>query len=314
MKTELEKPALISRKLTHRFGDKVALNSLDLSIPSSGVTALLGANGAGKTTLINCALGLCKPSSGSITVFGRTPGEIDTKHLVGVMLQDSNLPDLLTAREQIELFRSYYRHPLSSDEVIVRCDLGHFVDQRYKKLSGGQKRRVQFALAIIGQPKIVFLDEPTTGLDIGARKIVWNTINELSDSGTAVVLSTHYLEEAESLADHTIVMHQGELVANDSTNNIRAMASGAVIRCETRLDINSLLAINHVQAAQIVGRKTEIRTDNATASLRLLLQADSNLSNLTVSKSSLEDAFIQLSQSQDTGQTQHRDTPTGENQ
>ena len=222
------------------------------------MTALLGANGAGKTTLINCALGLCQPTTGSITLFDKPPGDTKTKHLVGVMLQDSSLPDLLTAREQIELFRSYYHHPLSSDEVIERCNLSRFVDQRYKKLSGGQKRRVQFALAIIGQPKIVFLDEPTTGLDLDARKTVWNTINQLSSSGTAIVLTTHYLEEAESLADHTVVMSQGSVIANDTTDNIRAIANGAVIRCETQLDTTTLLAINHVHAAEKIGRKTEI--------------------------------------------------------
>jgi len=209
--------ALTTKHLVVRFGDKVALNSINLSIADQGVTALLGANGAGKTTLINCALGLCKPSSGELSVFNKKVGNIETKRLIGVMLQDSGLPDLLSPAEHIELFSSYYQNPLSVAELTRRCDLEGFINTRYKHLSGGQKRRVQFALAIVGRPKLVFLDEPTTGLDIDARKTVWNTIDDLRNGGTAVLLTTHYLEEADSLADHTIVMNKGDIIANDST-------------------------------------------------------------------------------------------------
>ncbi|MBL4672792.1 MAG: ABC transporter ATP-binding protein [Arenicella sp.] len=286
--------ALKTTQLSVRFGNKVALNSIDLSISASGVTALLGANGAGKTTLINCALGLCKPSSGSVRLFSKTPGKTESKRLIGVMLQDSALPDLLSAREHIQLFSTYYPNPLSLKQLSQRCGLERFVDKRYKTLSGGQKRRVQFALAIIGQPKIVFLDEPTTGLDIDARNLVWNTINELRHTGTAVLLTTHYLEEADSLADHTIVMNNGEIIANDSTDNIRATASGAVIQCESTLDLSVIGALEDVRSVKMRGRKIEISSRNATASLVALLALDPKLNNLTVSKSSLEDAFKQL--------------------
>jgi ABC-2 type transport system ATP-binding protein len=287
-----------ARNLTHRFGKKVALNNLNLSISGAGVTALLGTNGAGKTTFINCALGLCKPSSGEISLFGYAPGELKTKRLIGVMLQDSSLPDLLTAREHIELFCTYYRDPLSINEIIQRCDLGSFIDTRYKKLSGGQKRRVQFALAILGRPKIVFLDEPTTGLDIDARKVVWNTISELGASGTTVILTTHYLEEADTLADHTIVMSHGSVIANDSTENIRAQSNGAVISCETSLDTTTIKTLAKVKWVEVIGRKTEINSSDATSSLIDLLRLDPELSNLIVRKTSLEDAFIKLNLSQ----------------
>lgn len=297
------KTSLKTKQLTHRFGTKVALDKIDLSIPASGVTALLGANGAGKTTLINCALGLLKPSSGAISLFGQSPGESNTKQMVGVMLQDSGLPDLLTAREQIQLFRSYYQSPLPTNEIIQRCNLMSFIDQRYKKLSGGQKRRVQFALAILGNPKIVFLDEPTTGLDIDARKIVWNTIINLAQSGTAVVLTTHYLEEADSLADHTIVMSHGKVIANDTTANIREAASGAIVRCQTSLDKDRILSFNSVRSVEKLGNNLQIATSDATACLQELLSLDPQLSNLTVSKSSLEDAFVQLNQSQEIAST-----------
>lgn len=289
MKTSLE-----TRSLTRKFGEKTALNSIDLSVSAAGVTALLGANGAGKTTLINCALGLCRPSSGSLSLFGKAPGLLATKRLIGVMLQDADLPDLLTAREHINLFSAYYPNPLSLDELISRCELSDFLNIRYKHLSGGQKRRVQFALSILGRPKMVFLDEPTTGLDIDARKVVWNTINELSETGTAVLLTTHYLEEADTLADHTIVMSQGSIIANDTTDNIRAAASGAVIRCETTADMPTIECLPEVRSIETSSRFVEILSSNASATLAGLLKIDPELKNLTVSKASLEDAFVQL--------------------
>ncbi|MFT4635976.1 MAG: ABC-2 type transport system ATP-binding protein [Arenicella sp.] len=286
--------ALTTTQLSVRFGDKVALNSIDLSIPSNGVTALLGANGAGKTTLINCALGLCKPSSGRLKIFSETPGKIAAKRLIGVMLQDSNLPDLLSAAEHIQLFSTYYPDPLSLEQLSRQCGLERFIHKRYKTLSGGQKRRVQFALAILGRPKIVFLDEPTTGLDIDARNLVWNTINQLRDTGTAVLLTTHYIEEADALADHTIVMSDGNIIANDSTENIRAATTGAVIRCQSSLDLSVIETLTDVRSAKIRGRQLEILSDNPTATLIALLALDPNSANLTVSKSNLEDAFIKL--------------------
>ena len=283
-------------ELTQRFGNNTALDRVSLSIPSSGVTALLGANGAGKTTLINCALGLIKPSSGSITLFGMLPGKPTTKQVVGMMLQDSTLPDLLTAREHIQLFRSYYKKSLTLDEVVERCNLASFLDQRYKTLSGGQKRRVQFALAILGSPKIVFLDEPTTGLDIEARKVVWSTIADLASTGTAVVLTTHYLEEADQLASHTIVMSNGKVIANDTTTNIRKAASGAIIRCETKLNNKELRSVKYIHKVEKFGTSVQITTSNTTACLQELFRRDPSLGNLTVSKPSLEDAFLELNQ------------------
>jgi ABC-2 type transport system ATP-binding protein len=292
MKTSLE-----THCLTHKFGEKVALNNLNLSVPARGVTALLGANGAGKTTLINCALGLCKPSSGSLSLFGKTPGLLETKRLIGVMLQDADLPDLLTAREHINLFSAYYENPLSLDELAQRCELSGLLDSRYKHLSGGQKRRVQFALAILGRPKMVFLDEPTTGLDIDARKVVWNTINELNDTGTAVLLTTHYLEEADTLADRTIVMSGGSIIANDTTDNIRAAASGAVIRFETSIELPAIKRLPNVRSIEVAGRFIEVLSSNASTTLMELLKLDSELKNLTVANASLEDAFLQLTNS-----------------
>lgn len=249
-----EPSPLIIENLSHFFGDKRALDCVDLAIPYSGITALLGANGAGKMTLINRALGLLKPSKGSLQVLGGIAGSQPIKQQIGVMLQDADLPDLLSAREHIALFSTYYPNPIASNDLIKQCDLSEFADTRCKQLSGGQKRRVQFALAILGHPKLVFLDEPTTGLDIKARRILWNTIRELSSAGAAVVLTTHYLEEADALADHVMVINRGKLVADGSTSEILDAVRGAVIRCETCINVSMANTMVGVRTASQSGR------------------------------------------------------------
>ncbi|RBP49613.1 ABC transporter ATP-binding protein [Arenicella xantha] len=286
-------PIIIDR-LTKTFGTTRALDEISLSFPNGGITALLGSNGAGKTSLINCALGLEQPSSGSITVLGGKAGKIDIKRRIGVMLQDSDLPDQLTAREHISLFSTYYEKPHDINALLTLCELDGFADTRYKKLSGGQKRRVQFALAIVGRPQLVFLDEPTTGLDIDARRVLWNTIRDLREQGTSVVLTTHYLEEADTLADHIIVMNAGKIIANAASADIRAAVSGAVIRCQTSLNENHLAALTGVQTVQTSGRFIEILTNSGTQTLRELLSLDDLVTELTVTKPTLENAFKRL--------------------
>ncbi|MFT6269934.1 MAG: ABC-2 type transport system ATP-binding protein [Alphaproteobacteria bacterium] len=161
---------LVATGLKKSYGNVEALAGLDLNISGAGVFAILGQNGAGKTSLIKCALGLEKISSGYLQTMGHNPGSLKAKQQTGVILQDSDLPESLTVKEHIQLFASYYPAPFSVDQTIDMCDLGRFVHKRYKKLSGGQKRRAQFALAVVGDPQLIFLDEPTTGLDIDARR------------------------------------------------------------------------------------------------------------------------------------------------
>ena len=179
--------ALELAALTKSYGDVEALRSVSLGI-HSGVTAILGQNGAGKTTLFKCALGLEKPSGGVVEVFGGSPRKHKTRERVGVMLQDTELPDLLTGRELLELFASYYPTPMPSEKVIELAQIDAFADKRYSKLSGGQKRRIQFALAIVGDPDLVFLDEPTTGLDTDARKVLWQVVRDFAKAGRCICL------------------------------------------------------------------------------------------------------------------------------
>lgn len=286
--------AITATGLTRKFGKTNALAGIDLSIAGSGVTAILGSNGAGKTTFINCSLGLMPISGGGLKVFDKKPGSLSNRRRTGVMLQDAELPDQLTAREHISLFASYYQNPLALEETLKVCDLTSFADKPYSKLSGGQKRRVQFALSIVGQPDLIFLDEPTTGLDAEARRGLWSIINELVDQGRAIILTTHYLEEADALADRIVVFNKGQVIADGTAPEIRDAVGGALIRCVTRLDRRTLETLPAVRSVRQSGRYTEFISADATTTLTALLAADPDISDLTVTKPTLEDAFLDI--------------------
>lgn len=288
-------PALETKGLSKSYGKVCALNKVSLQV-EPGVTAILGQNGAGKTTLIKCALGLENPSKGKIQVFGASPRKRKTRDQVGVMLQDTELPDLLTGRELLDLFASYYTDPMAADAVIDLAQVEEFVDKRYRKLSGGQKRRIQFALAIVGDPDLVFLDEPTTGLDTEARKVLWNVVRNFANAGRSVVLTTHYLEEADALADRVVILANGEIVADGSADDIRKRVGGAVIFCETQLSLERVQSLPGCISATQVGRLTEIRSSDTVVTLRALLEQDQHIRDLTISKPRMEDVFEVLTQ------------------
>ena len=281
-------------ELSKSYGKLRALNGVSLTLDDGGVTAILGPNGAGKTTLIKCALGLVKKDSGDISVFGHKPGQMKARRLIGVMLQDTELPDLLTGRELLILFASYYAESLAIEDVISQTDIADFIDKKYKKMSGGQKRRIQFALAIIGNPDLLFLDEPTTGLDTDARKALWETVRGFVADGKTIVLTTHYLEEADALADRIIVIGHGKVIADAPADDIRNRMSGSIIRCQTILPPEAIAKLDGFMNIEQVGRFTDIRTQNSTATLRQLLAQDMALSDLTISRPRLEDAFSEL--------------------
>ncbi|WP_158548508.1 ABC transporter ATP-binding protein [Parvularcula marina] len=287
--------AIEAQGLVRTYGAKRALDGVDLTIPAAGgITAILGPNGAGKTTFVSCALGLVPLSKGRLRIFGGKPGTLANKRRIGAMLQDSDLPALLTAREHITLFSSYYPNPMGTEELLELCEITPFADKLYKKLSGGQKRRVQFALAVVGQPELIFLDEPTTGLDIDARRVLWKTIRRLTETGSSVILTTHYLEEADALADRIIVFNEGQVIADAPTDEIRNAVGGAVIQCVTGISEADILAMPAVLSVGQSGRFTDIMSSDAPATLRVLLAADPSLTDLTVKKPTLEDAFLDL--------------------
>src|SRR5690606_30056858 len=198
---------------------------------SGELLALLGPNGAGKTTAIGLLLGLLQADAGEVSLCGRAPQDLAARRAVGLMLQSAGIPETLKVGELLDLTRSYYPEPRSIADCVALAGLDGLLDRRYGKLSGGQQRRVQFALALCGRPRVLFLDEPTTGLDIEARQGLWKAIRELVADGCAVLLTTHYLEEAEALADRVVVLNNGRVVATGSVQEIRAHVAQRRIRC-----------------------------------------------------------------------------------
>jgi len=283
-----------ARQLAHRYGSVQALADIDLRVPAGQVCALLGRNGAGKTTFIRCALGLVIPDRGRLRVLGATAGSTAARLGTGAMLQDTRLVDTLTPREQLQLFASYYHDPAPVDTIIAESGIDDFADRRYRRLSGGQQRRAQFALALIGRPRLLFLDEPTTGLDTESRQAVWSQVRRLAADGTTVILTTHYLEEADALADRVVVLSHGRILADDTTANIRRLSGGAVIRCRSALSVNAAASLPGARAVSAHGRLLAITSDYAPDTLRALLAEDPGVDDLEVRRPSLEEAFASI--------------------
>ena len=231
--------------VTHRYGEVVALDGLDLEIRPGEVLAVLGPNGAGKTTAIGLLLGSqgsLRAQEGTVRVFGCDPGARAVRMRRGAMLQVSGVADTLTIAEHLELFSSYYPAPLPVSRLLAMAGLEDLGERRYGRLSGGQKQRVMFALALAGDPELVFLDEPTTGLDVEARRSLWNEIRGLEAAARTAVLTTHYLEEADALADRFVVIHQGRVVAEGMPAETKSRTADRRVRCIT--SVGPLLALD----------------------------------------------------------------------
>jgi ABC-2 type transport system ATP-binding protein len=209
------------RSIRKQFDATEALRGVDLDIRPGELVALLGANGAGKTTAVRILLGLVAPTSGEARVFGGNPRDASSRTRVGAMLQIARVPETLRVREHIELFSSYYPSPMPLAEVIAAAGLQGIENRLYGQLSGGQQKRVLFALAICGDPELLVLDEPTTGLDVESRRALWKQIRAFIARGRSVLLTTHYLAEAEALADRVIVLHRGVIVAEGTPQQIK---------------------------------------------------------------------------------------------
>ena len=207
--------------VTKRFGTTTALDEISLTIHPGELVALLGPNGAGKTTAVRLLLGLCIPDSGIARVFGANPRDAANRVRTGAMLQVARVPETLRVREHLDLFSSYYPDPLPLDEVIAAAGLEGIEKKKFGDLSGGQKQRLLFGLAICGNPDFIALDEPTVGLDVEARRALWKQIRAFVDRGKSVLLTTHYLDEADALADRVIVIDHGKVVAEGTPADIK---------------------------------------------------------------------------------------------
>jgi ABC-2 type transport system ATP-binding protein len=292
----LERPLVLARLRGARkaYGKVQALDGVDLDIHAGELLAVLGPNGAGKTTAIGLLLGLVGADAGEATLFGQSPQQLAARRRIGVMLQSAGIPDTLQVGELLALTRSYYATPRSVADCVAMAGLDGLLQRRYGKLSGGQQRRVQFALAICGRPQLLFLDEPTTGLDIEARQTLWRAIRELVAQGCGVLLTTHYLEEAEALADRVVVVNGGRVIAQGSVQAIRAHVAQRRIRCVSGLDPDVIARWPQVRSAARNDGRIEIVADSAEAVVRRLLSEDPALEELEVERAGLADAFVAL--------------------
>ena len=286
------------------YGEIRALQSVNFNVHAGKVVALLGPNGAGKTTAVKLLLGLLQPNSGKARVFGGDPTNPENRMRTGAMLQVGRVPETLRVREHIDLFSSYYPKPMPLEEVLAAAGLKKLRDRKFGDLSGGQRQRTLFALAICGDPDLLFLDEPTVGLDVEARRALWEEIRRLVDHGKTVLLTTHYLEEADALADRVAVINQGKIIAEGTPSEIKAQNSGKRIRCVTALSVASLLRIPGVTDARQDREAVEIRAGEAEAVVRALLASDPSLSGLEISSAGLEDAFLALTQDNNESENQ----------
>ncbi|QNI33515.1 ABC transporter ATP-binding protein [Alloacidobacterium dinghuense] len=284
--------------VTKRYGSNTALDQFSFEIHPGEIVALLGPNGAGKTTAVRLLLGLISPDSGSARVLGRDPRESSARTRIGAMLQIARVPENLRVRDHIDLFRSYYPAPLGTKEIVQRAGLEGIEDKFFGKLSGGQKQRLLFAIALCGNPDLVFLDEPTVGMDIEARRNLWDQIRALSSRGKSILLTTHYLEEADALANRIIVLNKGTLVAHGTPAQIKSQVTGRRIRCVTELDIDFVRNLPTVSDVITDRDALVITATHPESVIRIILQRDLTLRDLEISAAALEDAFVALTKSQ----------------
>ena len=282
------------------YGEVRALRHVDFQVRAGEVVALLGPNGAGKTTAVKLLLGLIPPNSGRVRVFGGDPTNPENRMRTGAMLQVGRVPETLLVREHIDLFSTYYPNPMPAAQVLAAAGLEKLSGRKFGDLSGGERQRVLFALAICGDPDLLFLDEPTVGLDVEARRMLWDEIRKLVDRGKTVLLTTHYLQEADALADRVAVINKGEIIAIGTPAEIKAKTAGKRIRCSTSLSIGAVLQIPGVTEAREDREAVEINAVEAEPVVRELLARDARLSGLEVTSAGLEEAFLALTQ--DNGQ------------
>jgi len=282
-----------------------ALQGLSLEVRAGELVAVLGANGAGKTTAVKLLLGLIAADAGTVEVFGGDPRRPENRRRTGAMLQVGRVPETLRVCEHIDLFSSYYPSPLSLAETIRMSGLEGLEKRPFGELSGGQKQRVLFALAICGNPDLLFLDEPTVGMDVEARRRLWEQIRMLLARGKTVLLTTHYLEEADALANRVVVIHKGAVLAEGTPTEIKARVAGRQIRCISRIPVAEVCSIPGVLEVRTDREAFVIRTSQAERVVRELLQFDPELRELEITSAGLEEAFLALTGDTNNQQRNH---------
>ncbi|KAB7744187.1 ATP-binding cassette domain-containing protein [Nostocoides sp. F2B08] len=303
--------AIEARSLGKDYAAVRAVDAIDLDVPRGQVTAVLGPNGAGKTTTIEMLLGLRRPTRGSVRVLGGDPQSRAVRSRVGAMLQDTDAPESLTVREIIDLVAAYYPARLRTEDVLARADLGPSADRRVTQLSGGQRQRLSFALAIAGDPDLLFLDEPTAALDVTARREFWHQVSGFASLGKTILFSTHNLAEADEFAERVVVIASGAIVADGPPARIKQLVPGRTLTLRTDApepwlrslpDVRDVAALDQPPSDRSPGginvvagtRALRLQVVSAETVLRELFAAGHEVADLTVAEGSLEDAFVHL--------------------
>jgi ABC-2 type transport system ATP-binding protein len=286
---------IVARGLRKSYGHVKAVRGIDLVVPAGETVALLGPNGAGKTTTIDMILGLSRPDAGEVRVFGLPPAEAVRAGLVGGMLQVGSLVRDMTVRELVSMVAALYPHPLPVDEVLKAAGLSEIEGRHTQDLSGGQAQRVRFAVAVVGGPELLVLDEPTVALDVEGRRDFWAAMRAVAARGKTVLFATHYLEEADAYADRVVLIAKGRIVADGTPNEIKARVRTRTIRATLPgPSVAELSALAGVAAADRRGDDVVLQCSDSDLALRALLSAYSDAREIEVRGGSLEDAFIEL--------------------
>jgi len=285
--------------LRKSYGDVRAVDGLDLVIAPGEVVALLGPNGAGKSTTVDMLLGLTPPDSGSVTIFGARPHEAVATGAIGAMLQGGALLDDATVGETVGMIASLHRKPMPVAEALRRSGISDLADRRGNKLSGGQKQRVRFAVALVSDPDLLVLDEPTAAMDVQSRRDFWKSMHGFTNTGRTVLFATHYLEEAENYADRVVLLRAGQIVADGSVAEVTSLVSGRVIRAAVPGATEASLAVlPAVTEVDVRAADVAISSSDSDATLRALLASFPRAHDIEVTAVGLEGAFLSLTSSE----------------
>jgi ABC-2 type transport system ATP-binding protein len=296
-----QQPAIRLKGLTKKFGTLTAVNDVDLTIEPGEVVALLGPNGAGKSTTIDLLLGLARPTDGSAELFGEDPRHAIVTGRVGAMLQGGALLPTTTVRESIALIHALHKHPLSVEEAMERAGVADLAKQKIASLSGGQMQRARFAVAVVSNPDLLILDEPTAAMDVAARHSFWASMREFTDRGKTVVFATHYLDEADTFADRIVILSQGRIIADGTPSEVKSVVTGRTVSFALDPSTSSgtavpealegLVGVTHLEQR---GNRIILQSEDSDATLRALLASYPTATDIEIVSRNMDDAFMAL--------------------
>ena len=281
--------------LRKHYGDVRAVDGVDLVIAPGEVVALLGPNGAGKSTTVDMLLGLTRPDAGESRIFGQTPHDAVAAGTVGAMLQEGSLLDDATVGETVAMIASLHRRPMPVAEALRRAGVEDLANRRSTKLSGGQKQRVRFAVALVCDPHLLVLDEPTSAMDVGTRREFWQSMQEFTEAGKTVLFATHYLDEAEEFADRVVLMRAGRIIADGSVAEVRSAVSGRTLIAQVPgVTTEAMSALPGVRGVELRGQRVELDCADSDAAVKALLYAHPDTYDIEIKAVGLEEAFLAL--------------------